>query len=89
MYYDLILWDDVDDPEGNDSHIVTTGLVAVEEVEDVIAAHQGPWEESWSSGLPIIIGTPSFGRRLAVVFTIVPDPDYVLVRPVTAYPTED
>jgi len=44
---------------------------------------------SRSSGLPIIIGTTSSGRRLAVVFTIIPDPDYVMVRPVTAYPTED
>ena len=89
MYYDLIVWDDADDPDGNHHHIVATGLVAVEEVEDVIAAHQGPWGTSRSSGLPIIIGTASSGRRLAVVFTIIPDPDYVLVRPVTAYATED
>jgi hypothetical protein len=89
MYCDLIVWDAADDPEGNYSHIVRTGLVAVEEVEDVIAAHQGPWGTSQSSGLPIIIGTASTGRRLAVVFTIVPDPDHVLVRPVTAYAIED
>jgi hypothetical protein len=89
MYYDRILRDDEDDRDGNHYHIVATGLVAAEEVEDVIPGHQGPWETSRSSGLPIIIGAASTGRRLAVVFTIVPDPNYVLVRPMTAYPTED
>jgi hypothetical protein len=89
MYYDLIVWDDADDPDGNHRHIVSTGLVTTDEVEDIIAGHQGPWKASRSSGLPFIAGTTSSGLRLAVVFTIVPDPDYVLVRPVTAYPLED
>ena len=89
MYYDLIVWDDADDPDGNLWHIITTGLVATEEVEDVIAGHRGPWEESRRSGLLIILGTASTGRRLAVVFTVVPDPEHVLIRPVTAYPVED
>jgi hypothetical protein len=89
MYYDLIVWDDADDPDGNYRHIVSTGMVTTEEVGDVIAGHQGPWMASRSSGLPIITGTASTGRRLGVVFTIVPDPDYVLIRPVTAYPLED
>ena len=89
MYYDLIVWDDADDPDGNHQHIVATGLVNTEEVEDVIAGHQGPWKASRSSGLPFIEGTASTGRRLAVVFTILPDPDYILIRPVTAYPLED
>ncbi len=89
MYYDLIVWDDEDDPDDNYRHIVATGLVSSDEVEDVIAGHQGPWNASRSSGLPIITGTASTGRRLAVVFTIIPDPDYVLVRPVTAFPLED
>ena len=34
-------------------------------------------------------GTASTGRRLAVVFVIVPDPDDVLIYPITAYPVED
>jgi hypothetical protein len=42
MYYDLIVWDDADDPDGNHRHIVATGLVTTGEVEDVIAGHQGP-----------------------------------------------
>lgn len=89
MYFDLIVWDDEEDPEGNHRHIVATGLVTPREVEDVIAAHQGPWDASRSSGLPFIVGTSSAGHRLAVVFTIIPDPDYVLIYPVTAYPLED
>ena len=75
MYFDLIVWDEEDDPNGNHVHIVATGLVTTEEVEDVIASHQGPWQASRSSGLPFITGTTSSGRRPAVVFTIVPDPD--------------
>jgi hypothetical protein len=78
-----------DDPDGNHRHIVATGLVTTDEVEDVISGHQVPWSASRSSGLPFITGTTSTGRRLGVVFTIVPDPDYVLIRPVTAYPLED
>ncbi len=89
MYFDLIVWDDDDDPNGNHRHIVATGLVTTEEVEDVIAAHQGPWTASRSSGLPFIKGTASTRRRLTVVFTIIPDPDHVLIRPITAYPLED
>ncbi len=89
MYYDLIVWDDADDPDGNHRHIVATGLVTTGEVEDVIAGHQGPWTTSHSSGLPIILGMASTGRRLVVIFSIVPDPDYVLICPVTAYPIAD
>jgi hypothetical protein len=73
MYSDLIVWDDPDDPDGNHRHIVATGLVTTEEVEDVISGHQGPWGASRSSGVPFITGTASAGRRLGVVFTIVPD----------------
>ena len=89
MYFDLIVWDDEEDPDGNHRHIVATGLVTPREVEDVIAAQQGPWDASRSSRLPFIVGTASTGQRLAVVFTIIPDPDFVLVYPVTAYSIED
>jgi hypothetical protein len=63
--------------------------VTAQEVEDVIAADQGPWIASRSSGLPFITGTASTGHRLAVIFTIFPVPDYVLIYPVTTYPLED
>ena len=89
MYYDLIIWDDEDDAAGNYRHIVDTGEVTVQEVEDVISDHTGPWQSSRSSGNPIIFGAATTGRRLAVVFVIVPDPNDVLIYPITAYPVED
>jgi hypothetical protein len=64
-------------------------LVSEEEVADVISRHSGPWGQSRSSENPIIFGTASTGGRLAVVFVIVPDPDSVLVYPITANPVED
>ena len=30
MYYDLIVWDDADDADGNHRHIVATGLVTTD-----------------------------------------------------------
>jgi hypothetical protein len=63
--------------------------IGQEEVADVIATHRGPLGSSRSSGNPIIFGTASTGRRLAVVFVIVPDPDDVLIYPIAAYPVED
>ncbi len=50
MFYDLILWDDEDDPDGNYWHIVVTGGVERHEVEDVIAGHQGAFDSSDSTG---------------------------------------
>jgi hypothetical protein len=89
VYIDLIIWDDENDPDGNYRHIVGTGEVTAQEVEAVISGHTGPWRSSRSSGNPIIFGTTSKGLRLAVVFMIVPDPDDVLIYPITAYPVED
>ena len=89
MYYDEILWDGKDDPDGNYCHIVTTGLVSQEEVVDVIRKHTGSWEISRSSGRPFIRGKASTGRRIAVVFVIEPDPHDVLIYPITAFSIED
>jgi hypothetical protein len=89
MYFDLIVWDDEDDPHGNYHHIVTTGQVSEEEVADVIARHKGPWERSRSSGNPLVCGTASTGRRIVVVFVVVPDPEDVLIYPISAFPVAD
>ena len=89
MYYDQILWDDEDDPDGNYCHIVATGLVSEEEVADVISGHSGLWEISRSSGRPLIRGIILTGRHIVVVFEIVPDPRDVLIRPIAAYSLED
>lgn len=89
MYYDLTIWDDESDSDGNYRHIVGTGEVTVQEVEDVVSGHEGPWASSRSSGHSIIFGTTSTGVRLAVVFIILSDPNEILIRPITAYPVED
>lgn len=89
MYYDAILWDDPDDPGGNYRHIVETGLVSAEDVEDVIAGHWGLLIKSRSSGLSMVFGTSSVGLRLGVVFRVVQDGDEVLIRPVSAFFVED
>jgi hypothetical protein len=40
MYFDLIVWDDEDDPNGKRRHMVSTGLVTIAEFVDVIDQHQ-------------------------------------------------
>ena len=63
--------------------------MTIEEVEEVLTGHQGRADKSDSSGDPIIFGTTSTGKRIAVVFEIETDPDYVIVRPLTAYPVPE
>jgi hypothetical protein len=89
MYYDVIAWDDADDPRGNVQHILGPGEVTLEEVEEVIADHQGPIETSRSSGNSIIIGWTSTGKHIAVVFSLEDTPDLVAITPVTAYPVPE
>lgn len=89
MYWDLILWDDEDDPDGNVQHIVGPGEVTKEETEEVLSNHQGPVELSEESGNPIVFGWTSTGKHIAVVFTFEDDPELVIVRPVTAYPVPE
>jgi len=89
MYIDLILWDDVDDAQGNVQHIVGPGEVTIDEVEEVLYDHQSAVELSDQSGNPIAFGWTSTGKRIAVVFTFEEDPDLVIVRPITAYPVPE
>jgi hypothetical protein len=58
MYYGLIVWDDADDPDGNDRHIVATGLVTTEEVEDVLNAPTDLGRKAEA------LGDPSSSRQL-------------------------
>ena len=89
MYIDLIVWDDEDDPNGNVQHIVGPGEVTTEEVDEVLNDHEGPFDSSDSSGNPIIFGWTSTGKHIAVIFAFEVDPDLVIVRPITAYPTPE
>ncbi len=76
-------WDDANDPDGNVQHIAEHDLTP-EEIEEVLDAHYAKWEPSRTSGHPIVFGTTSTGRHIAVVFDIV-DEDEPAVYPRTAY----
>jgi hypothetical protein len=89
VYIDLILWDDEDDPEGNVRHIIGPGEITIAEVEDVLNDHTGRVELSDHSGNPIVFGSTSTGKRIAVVFTFEDDPELIIVRPKTTYPVPE
>ena len=78
-----IIWDLVDDPDGNVQHIAAHGIT-VEEVEEVLLDRDSEDTASRSSGRPITFGYTSSGRYLAVVWEHVDD-DPLTMYPVTAY----
>ena len=84
MGWITIIWDMDDDLEGNVQHIAAHDL-SKEEVEDVLAEPEGR-STSRSSGLPLVFGTTSTGRFIAVIFEEI---DADTVRPVTAYDIEE
>jgi hypothetical protein len=84
MGWITVIWDMDDDPEGNVQHIAAHDLTK-EEVEDALANPERR-STSRSSGLPLVFGTTSTGRFIAVVFEEI---DADTVRPVTAYDIED
>jgi hypothetical protein len=89
MYYDLICWDGEDDPDGNIQHIAAAELTP-EEVEEVLRNHEGgPDAYSDSTGNPIVFGTTSTGKRIAVIFIDDSTDDLVVIYPETAYPVPE
>ena len=91
MYIDLIVWDAEDDPDGNFQHIVRAGEITADEVEEVLFNHGSDQPDAYSdaTGNPIIFGTTSTGKRIAVVYNDESDTDLIIVRPVTAYPVRE
>ncbi len=79
-----IIWDLDDDAEGNVQHIAQHDLTK-EEVEEVLGNPEGR-SVSRSSGLPLVFGTTSTGRFIAVIFQEI---DSDTARPVTAYDIEE
>ena len=84
MGYLTIIWDLDDDPAGNVQHIAEHDLTK-EEVEEVLADPERRGT-SRSSGLPLVFGTTSTGRFIAVIFQEI---DADTAKPVTAYDIED
>jgi hypothetical protein len=91
VYIDLIVWDAEDDSDGNFQHIVGAGGITADEVEEVLSNHAGDQPDAYSeaSGNPIIFGTTSTGKRIAVVYNDESDADLIIIRPVTAYPVRE
>ena len=56
-----IIWDVVDNPDGNVQHIAEHGII-VEEVEEVLLDRDSEDTLSRSSGRPITFGDTSSGR---------------------------
>ncbi len=84
MGYMTIIWDMDDDPEGNVQHIADHDMTKAE-LEDVLSDPDGR-SISRSSGLPLVFGTTSTGRFIAVIFQEI---DAETVRPVTAFDVEE
>ena len=84
MGFMTIIWDLDEDPEGNVQHIAEHDLTK-EEVEEVLVDPERRGK-SRSSGLPIVFGTTSTGRFIAVIFLEI---DADTAKPVTAYDIEE
>jgi hypothetical protein len=82
--YTSIIWDLDDDPDGNVQHIAQHDLTK-EEVEDVLADPESR-STSRSSGFPVVFGSTSTGRYIAVVFEEI---DADTAKPLTAYDVEE
>ena len=90
MYIDLIVWDDEDDPDGNYHHIVGTGEVAADEVEEVLREHSGgPDGTSEATGAPLVFGWTGSGKHIVVIYRDESDDDLVVIRPVAVYPVRE
>lgn len=82
--FDLIAWDDEDDPRGNVRHIAANGLT-IEEVEQVLFDPSNRPTGSRSSGRPIVFGQTSTGKDILVVYEVLETEPVIVIRPVTAY----
>ena len=59
-------------------------------MEEVLRNHRdGPDAFSESTGNPIIFGTTSTGKRIAVVYVDASDSDSIIIYPLTAYPVPE
>jgi hypothetical protein len=91
MHADYIEWEDEDDPRGNIRHMAANDVTPAEFEEVLGAARRRDIEpsashpENWTT-----VGETSRGRTLRIVFEMdASDPDFLHVRPITAYEPED
>ena len=82
--FDLIAWDDEDDPRGNVLHIAANGLT-IEEVEQVLRDQASQPTVSRSTGRPAVIGATATGKDIFVVYEFLEADPAIVIRPITAY----
>ncbi len=82
--FDLIAWDDEDEPGGNVQHIATNGLT-IEEIEQVLRDPANRPTLSRSTGRPAVFGATATGKDIFVVYEVLVSEPVIVIRPVTAY----
>jgi uncharacterized DUF497 family protein len=82
--FDLITWDEEDDPRGNVQHIAANGLT-IEEVEHVLHDHANRPIVSRSTGRPAVLGATATGKDILVVYEVLETEPVIVIRPITAY----
>jgi len=82
--FDLIAWDDEDDPRGNVQHIATNGLTT-EEVEQVLHDPANRPIISRSTGRPAVFGATVTGKDILAVYEVLETEPVIVIRPITAY----
>ena len=82
--FDVIAWDDQDDPRGNVQHIAANAL-SIEEVEQVLQDPANRPTISRSTGRPAVFGTTANGKDIFVAYEILETEPVIVIRPITAY----
>lgn len=86
MYFDQCDWDDEGFDRGNTRHVAHNGVTRDEFEEVLESIDRGDVEDSHSGpGHLTAVGETEKGRELRIVFELDESPDFVLVRPITAY----
>jgi hypothetical protein len=82
--FDLIAWDDEDDPRGNLQHIAANCLT-IEEVEQILHDPANRPNISCSSGRPAVFGATATGKDILAVYEVLETEPVIVIRPINAY----
>jgi hypothetical protein len=82
--FDLIAWDDENDPRGHVQHIGANGLT-IEEVEQVLHDPANRPTHSRSTGRPAVFGATATGEDIFVVSEVLETEPVIVIQPITAY----
>jgi hypothetical protein len=82
--FDVIAWDDEDDPRGNVQHIAANGLT-IDAIEQVLHDPANRPIVSRSTGHPAVFGATAEDKEVLVVYDLLETRPVVVIRPITAY----